>query len=139
MTITTTNKAKWYVIRVAGNKEKSMSEKIKTEIRIHNLEKNVFNIIVPTEKNYSMKAGKKVIKESILYPSYVLIETDNISEIKNILKGYAGVSGFIGDRSGNPAPITTTEVNRMIGRIEESEERIKESTFIVGESIKIID
>lgn len=136
-----TANAKWYVIRVAGNKEKSMAEKIKSELAATGLDKNVNNIIVPIEKKFIMKEGKKTIREVILYPSYVLIETDNISEVKNMLKGFSGVSGFISDRAGSPQPLTKADVNAMIGKIEELEEIETKglSPFIIGESVKIID
>lgn len=132
---------KWYVIRVAGNKEKSMSDKIRSELSVNKLQNSVHNIIVPVEKKFIMKNGKKVARETILYPGYVLIETDRISEVKNVLKGFSGVAGFIGDRAGNPAPLTQGEVDRMIGKIEELEE-IEESgeiPFIIGEMVKILD
>ncbi len=136
-----TANAKWYVIRVAGNKEKSMAEKIKSELAATGLEKNVSNIIVPIEKKFIMKDGKKITKEVILYPSYVLIETDNISEIKNMLKGFSGVSGFISDRAGSPQPLTKSDVQSMIGKIEELEEVEAKglSPYIVGEKVKILD
>jgi|ERR1035437_1888898 transcriptional antiterminator NusG len=133
--------SKWYVIRVAGNKEKVMSVKIRSELGFNGLEKNVHNIIVPIEKKYSIKDGKKVCREVILYPGYVLIETDSISEVKNIIRGFPGVAGFIGDRAGNPAPLTQAEVDRMIGKIEELEELAisGEAPFIIGEKVKILD
>jgi transcriptional antiterminator NusG len=136
-----TANAKWYVIRVAGNKEKSMSEKIKSELTATGLDKYVTNIIVPIEKQFLMKNGKKTMKEVILYPSYVLIETDNISEVRNMLKGLSGVSGFISDRAGNPQPLTKTDVQTMVGKLEEIEEIESNgiAPYIVGEKVKIID
>jgi transcriptional antiterminator NusG len=138
--VQTTN-SKWYVIRVAGNKEKTMSEKIRSELGFNGLEKNVHNIIVPVEKKFYMKDGKKIAREIILYPGYVLIETDRISEVKNIIRGFPGVAGFIGDRAGNPAPLTQGEVDRMIGKIEELEEAAVsgEAPFVIGEKVKILD
>lgn len=138
--MTTETKGSWYVIRVAGNKEKSMSEKIRAELKHTKLENKVYNIIVPIEKTFHLKNGKKVSKDTILFPGYVLIETDRISEIKNALKGFPGVAGFIGDRAGNPAALSRAEVDRMVGKLEELEEKSNlEAPFVVGEKVKIID
>ncbi len=136
-----TTTAKWYVIRVAGNKEKSMADKIKSELDATGLSKNVTNIIVPIDKQYVMKNGKKIAREVILYPSYILMETDNISEVKNMLRGFSGVSGFISDRAGNPQPLTSADVQIMVGKIVELEEKeiSGSSPFIVDEKVKIID
>ena len=52
---------KWYVIRVAGNKEKSMSDKIRSELSVNKLHNSVHNIIVPVVKrrNYGVAGRKK--------------------------------------------------------------------------------
>ncbi len=132
---------KWYVIRVAGNKERSLAEKIRSEVIANGFEKNVYDIVVPVEKKFSMRNGKKVSREVVLYPSYVLINTDNINEIKNMLKGIMYISGIISDRSGNPTSLTQSDANTMLGKIEELKESaiIATSAYIIGEKVKIVD
>ena len=75
---------KWYVIRVAGGKEKKAKEYIESEIKALGLDNYVAQILIPTEKIYQVRNGKKVSKESIFFPGYVLIETSSLSRMRKI-------------------------------------------------------
>ena len=136
------NVKKWYVIRAIGGKEKKVKEYIESEIRRLKLEDFITQILIPTEKVYQIRNGKKVSKERVFYPGYVLVEATLVGEIPHILKDIPNVIGFLGDpKTGDPIPLRQSEANRILGRVDEladSDEEIN-VPFFVGESVKVID
>jgi len=136
------NVKKWYVLRAIGGKEKKVKEYIDNEIKRLNLADLIAQVLIPTEKVYQIRNGKKVSKERIFYPGYVLIEAVLVGEIQHILKDIPNVIGFLGDpKTGEPIPLRQSEANRILGRVDEladSDEEIN-VPFFVGETVKVID
>lgn len=133
---------KWYVVRTIGGKEKKVKEYIENEISILNLQDYVSQVLIPTEKVYQLRKGKKISKERNFFPGYVLIEAALVGEIPHIIKNITNVIGFLGtEKGGDPTPMRLSEVNRILGRVDEIAEKSEEITvpFFVGEPVKVID
>ncbi len=133
---------KWYVIRAAGGKEKKAQEYIESEVKRLKLEDHISQVLIPTEKIYQVKNGKKISKERIFYPGYILIEVALTPEIQHIITSVPHVSGFLGSvKGGEPVPIRMSEINRILGRVDEQAERDEENItpYLVGETVKVID
>ena len=84
-TIERKTKSKWYVLRVATNKERSIGEKLKKESEVGDLMGKLTNVIVPIENTFILKNGKKVIKEKVKFASYIFVETPAVAELKYFL------------------------------------------------------
>ena len=111
---------KWYVLRAIVGKEKKVKEYIESEITYRNLQDYVLQVLIPTEKVYQIRNGKKISKEKNFFPGYVLIEAILDGEIPIILRDIPNVIGFLGtERGGNPVPIRQAEVNRILGKVDE--------------------
>ena len=80
-------KTNWYVVRTQSNRERSVSEKILKEVEKGELIGKVSQVLVPMDKSFYVKGGKKVKREKVLYPGYIFIETSAIGELKYFLKG----------------------------------------------------
>jgi transcriptional antiterminator NusG len=137
-TITNT---KWYVIRTATGKEKKAKELLEFEIKERGFENYVKQLVIPTEKVFHVRQGKKIATERNHYPGYILIETDPsiIGELSGLHKIVNFVVGFLGEK--NPVPLRKEEVERMLGKMDElsnSREEIVDK-FSLGESVNIID
>lgn len=133
---------KWYVLRAVGGKEKKVKEYIEAEIANLGLQDYVSQVLIPTEKVYQIRNGKKITKERISLPGYILIEAVLIGEIPHILRGITNVIGFLADTKTNePIPMRQSEVNRILGTMDEAEETLETSSvqFVVGETVKVID
>lgn len=133
---------KWYVVRSVGGKEKKVKEAIELEIKRHNLTDHVAQILIPTEKVYQVRNGKKVLKERNYLPGYVLIEAALVGEVPHVIKGINNVMGFLsGKKGGDPMPLRQAEVNRILGKVDELTENEAEVTlkFHVGEAVKVMD
>lgn len=136
------NEKKWYVLRAIGGKEKKVKEYIESEIVHHNLQDYITQVLIPTEKIYQIRNGKKVSKERNYLPGYVLIEAVLVGEVPHILKNVPNVIGFLGEeRGGIAVPMRQSEVNRILGKVDELSETDEELNvpFFVGEAVKVVD
>jgi transcriptional antiterminator NusG len=102
----------------------------------------VSQVLVPTEKVVQVKDGKKISKERVYFPGYVMIEANLTGEIPHIIKSITGVIGFLGETKGGEAvPLRLAEVNRMLGKVDElsvTTENIN-IPFSIDETVKVID
>jgi transcriptional antiterminator NusG len=133
---------KWYVVRAVSGKEKKVKEYLELEISRMKLTDYVNQVLIPTEKVFKIQNGKKVNKEKAFLPGYVLIEAALVGEVTHVIKSIPNVIGFLGtEKGGEPVPMRMSEVNRILGKVDElseSEEELK-IPFVVGESVKVID
>jgi len=132
---------KWYVLRAIGGKEKKAKEYIESEIARLGLQDYVSQVLIPTEKVYQIRNGKKVSKERSYYPGYVLIEAALVGEIPHILKNIPNVIGFLGSKGTEAIPLRLSEVKRILGTVDELAEGEEEiiNHYYVGETVKVID
>jgi transcriptional antiterminator NusG len=131
---------KWYVVRAISGKERKVKEYMESEINRLNLHDYISQVLIPTEKVYSVRKGKKISKERNYLPGYVLIEAILFGEITHIIKSIPNVIGFLGSK-GEPIPMRPAEVSRILGKVDELSDQGEEMNdpFIVGESVKVID
>jgi len=131
---------KWYVVRAISGKEKKVKEYLESEINRLGLQDYITQILIPTEKVYQVRKGKKVSKERNYFPGYVLIEAVLVGEVPHIIRNIPNVLGFLGTE-GDPSPIRPAEVNRILGKVDELAEQGEgvNVPFIVGETVKVID
>lgn len=130
----------WYVVRATSGNEKKVKQYIENEVARLQWQDYIKQVIVPTEKIYQIRKGKKISREKSYFPGYVLIEAILTGEIIHTIKGLPGVVGFLGVK-GNPIPMRPFEIRRILGKIDElmlKDEQMNEP-FIVGETVKVID
>ena len=134
-------KKRWYVVRAISGKEKKVKEYLELEISRLKLDDFVGQILIPTEKVFQIRNGKKVSKEKAYLPGYVLVEAALVGEIPHVIKGIPNVIGFLGsEKGGDPVPMRLA-VNRILGKVDELSETEEEMKipFVIGESVKVID
>ncbi len=128
----------WYVLRAISGKETKVKEILDAEIKNTDLGRYVFQVLIPTEKTYVVRNGKKVMKERTLYSGYVFVEAILSGEVIHHLRNTTNVIDFLGGKSNRPEPLRPSEVNRMLGaadEMQESDESIVD--YCVGESVKV--
>ncbi len=136
----------WYVVRAIGGKEGKVKELLEAEIRRSHLEEYISQVLIPTEKVYTIRNGKKVSKEKVSYLGYVLVEAHLKEQIPYIIRNIPNVLGFLGDtkedsRKMIATPLRPQEVSRILGRVDELSESDEEQEipFVVGETVKVTD
>ena len=132
---------KWYVLRAIGGKENRVKEYIESEIANLTMQEYVTQVLIPTEKVYQIRNGKKISRERNFFPGYVMIEAALVGEVMHVLKSVPNVIGFLADRDNNPTPMRESEVNRMLGKVDELSETTEElsNPFFEGEAVKVTD
>lgn len=135
-------KKRWYVIRAISGKEKKVKELLELEIERNKLTDYVEQVLIPTEKVYQIRNGKKLSKEKAYLPGYVLIECALVGEVEHVIKSMNNVIGFLGgEKGGDPLPMRQSEVNRILGKVDELADSDAEMDipYVVGESVKVTD
>lgn len=133
---------KWYVVRAVSGQENKVKNYIETEINRLGMGDYISQVLVPTEKVVQVRDGKKISKDRVYFPGYVMIEANLTGEIPHIIKSITGVIGFLGETKGGDAvPLRLSEVNRMLGKVDELSVKTDNVSipFTVGETIKVID
>ncbi len=134
---------KWYVVRAVSGQENKIKAYIENEISRLGMDNFVEQILVPQEKVVQIRNGKKVTKDKTYFPGYIMIKANLAGEIPHIIKSVTNVIGFLGEtKGGEPIPMRQSEVNRMLGKVDELS--LQDETdiiipFIHGENVKVID
>src|SRR5680860_855238 len=133
---------KWYVIRAVSGQENKVKDYIEKEVAHHGLEDFIGEVLVPTEKVIQIRNGKKISKERVYFPGYIMVLANLGGEIPHLIKTINGVIGFLGEtKGGDPVPLRRAEVNRMLGKVDELSIQADNVVipFDIGETIKVID
>ncbi len=140
--MTDNNVKKWYVVRAVSGQENKVKAYIETEINRLNIGDYISQVLVPTEKIVTVKEGKKIVKDKVYFPGYIMIEANLAGEIPHIIKSITSVIGFLGEvKGGDPVPLRMSEVNRMLGKVDELAVKTDSHAipFTINETIKVID
>ena len=131
---------KWYVVRTFSGHENKVKGLIDAELKDNDqLKAKIQDVLVPTEKVFEVKDGKKKTKNKNFFPGYILVQADLDNQVKDFILNTPSVMGFLGTGK-NPNPLQPDEVKRIVGRLtqDQNSERM-ETIFRVGDFVKITD
>ncbi len=142
MAETSKNQKRWYALRTISGKEQKVKELLEAEIKNSDLGLFVSQVLLPTEKVYTTRAGKKVMKEKTRMPGYIFVEAVLTGEIEYELRNTTNIIDFVRNRENppQPQPVREAEINRMLGAADSVAEGVDEvvNDYIVGEAVKVI-
>ncbi len=138
---------KWYVLRAAGGKEKKAKEYLEKEVERFGISDLVSQVLVPCEKVYKIRDGKRTFTERPLYPCYVLIEAELTGELQYIIRNEVPhMSGFLTEKGSEgdekvPVPLRDSEIKRILGEQDEIVDAEGETIvdYKAGDAVKITD
>ncbi|AWU43621.1 transcription termination/antitermination factor NusG [Blattabacterium sp. (Cryptocercus kyebangensis)] len=133
---------KWYVLKTISGQENKVKLYIENEVINNGFKECIGKVLVPIEKVIQMRRGKKIHREKVHYPGYVMIETNLELEAVHAIKNVPGVINFLSEgRGGSAIPMRKEEVNKMLGKMDQLSESYENISipFIIGETIKVID
>ncbi len=131
---------RWYVVRTFSGHENKVKTLLEAGLNDHeHLRAKIMDILVPMEKVFEVKDGKKKSKTKNFFPGYILINADLDNQVKDFVLSTQSVMGFLGT-GNNPNPLQPEEVRRIVGRLSQdsSTERL-ETIFRSGDLVKIVD
>ena len=139
---------KWYVLRAVSGQENKVKSYLDTEIMRRKLDEFIPQVLIPKEKVLKVsKDNKKKTIEKAYFPGYILISADlSHGEALHTITSIPGVLGFLGNAQAGmtskvPVPLRQSEVNRILGVMDENvhSEAKLETPYLKGETIKVID
>ena len=126
--------------------EKRLSPYLETEIDRSKLTESIPQVLIPSEKVYEMRNGKKKMREKNFFPGLCVdFGRPRSSGSAPYRHQHPGVIGFLGNNGSgatkDPVPLRQSEVNRILGKVDEVDEvgEKLERPFIRGESVKVMD
>ena len=132
---------KWYVLKAVSGKEAKVKEYLEALMRNNkNLADHVGQVLLPTEKYAQIRNGKRVVKEKLFLPGYVIVEASLDNEITHTLRFIPNVLGFLGGMD-NPSPVRQADINRILGTAEDTAIRTEEALvpYSLDEAVKVTD
>ena len=130
---------RWYVLRTYSGHEAKVKTYLETEIARIGLQEKISNVLIPSEKVFEIKDGKKKSRFKNFFPGYILVEAVLDKESSHLILEAPSVMGFVPDKN-NPAPLQPEEVRRLIGKMEQKEEtQLRDVPFHVGEPVKVTE
>jgi len=98
--------------------ENKVKAYIENEVAQAGLGEKVTSVIVPSEKVFEVKDGKKKSKTRTFFPGYILVEALLDKTTTHMILNTPSVISFVGPKNA-PAPLQASEIRRLIGKIEE--------------------
>jgi transcriptional antiterminator NusG len=136
--VSTTDK-RWYVVRTYSGHENKVKAYLENEVNQAGLGERISSVIVPSEKVFEVKDGKKKSKTRTFFPGYILVEAVLDKATQHLILNTPSVISFVGPKNA-PAALQPSEVRRLIGKIEERKDvEVIEVPFRLGEAVKVID
>lgn len=131
---------RWYVIQAQTLFEDVVVRGLNERIARAGLQDSFGRILVPTEEVVEMRSGQKRTTARKFFPGYVLVEMEMNDATWHLVRSTPKVSGFIGGTSDKPSPITEKEVETILQRLLDSEDKPRPKTlFEIGEVIRVTE
>jgi|SRR5690625_190191 len=134
----------WYVVRCFSSHEKKVKKYLEREIQEQGLEDKIREILIPTETIVEIRAGKKRTREKNFFPGYILVEAAYDEEVNNFIQSAPSSLGFLkaGKNDRHPTPLKKSEVDRILGRVHDSQMMEKggvvDIPYSEGDLVKVI-
>jgi transcription termination/antitermination protein NusG len=127
---------RWYAVNTYSGHEKKVKQNLEHRVVSMGTQRNVRQIVIPTEQVSEMKDGQRIQTEKRTMPGYVLVNMELNEHTWDVVKGTPGVTGFVGPQN-KPVPLSQTEVDRLLKR-EAAERPRTRAQFSIGESVKVV-
>lgn len=134
---------KWYAVRIISGHENKVKAFLDNEIRTEKLEEKINNVLIPLEKVFEVKNGKKKIKLKNFLPGYILIEADLDDKIRDFVSKTPSIINMVGSKSVKgkrlePIPLRPAEVKRIKSILNDEADEKKLDVYLnVGDPVKV--
>ena len=127
--------ARWYVAHTYSGYENAVKTTIEKFVANRHLEDMILDIQIPMEKVTEINdAGEAKEVERKVFPGYVLVKMVMTDDTWHLVRNVRGVTGFVGEASNKPIPLTEEEVLAL--GMEKREIVVK---YNVGDHVRITD
>ena len=139
-TTTEVSKKRWYVLQAFSGFENRVAVTLREYIKLHKMEDQFGEVLVPTEEIIENVGGKRRKTERKFFPGYVLVEMEMNDYTWQLVRSVPRVMGFIGGTADKPAPISRKEADRILNRVQETAEKPRHrNEYFPGESVSVTE
>lgn len=131
------DRAKWFVVHTTSGHEVRVAETLRQRVETMGLEKNVFELLVPTQDRVIIRGGKKATIKEKIFPGYMLVKMIMDDPTWLAVRTTPGITGFVG-AGKQPTPLSELEVSNIQKFVSTPAKRFK-TRFTKGEAVKITD
>mmetsp|Transcript_11996 Transcript_11996/g.24416 ORF Transcript_11996/g.24416 Transcript_11996/m.24416 type:complete len:337 (-) Transcript_11996:3317-4327(-) len=143
---------RWYIVQVRPAFEETVRVGLTNMVaNLPSIGKKIPDIVNPMKKQAKYtKGGKLLMKDTRIFPGYLLIRSFLDEEVYNALKSMSYVQGFVGDpnqenknskkkKYRRPEPLSESEVRRIFDSISEAEltKPTTEISFKPGDLVRV--
>jgi len=134
---------KWYAVRIISGHENKVKAYLDSQIKQEGLENKIKNVLIPLEKIFEVKNGKKKVKYKNFLPGYVLVEADLDDKIRSFISQAPSILNMVGAKSVSgkrlePIPLRGAEVKRIKAILNEENQAEKiDFKLSVGDPVKV--
>jgi transcription termination/antitermination protein NusG len=129
---------RWFVVHAYSGMEKAVERNLRERIDRAGMQERFGRILVPTEDVVELKNGKKSVTERRFFPGYVFVEMEMADDTWHLVKHTSKVTGFVGGARNRPAPISESEVMKIVNQMQEGVDKPKPKVeWTVGELVRV--
>ena len=129
---------RWYVVHAYSGMEKAVERNIQERITRSGMQSKFGRILVPMEEVVEVRNGQKRTTERKFFPGYVLVEMVMDDDTWHLVKHTNKVTGFVGGAKNRPAPISESEVMKIVNQMQEGTDKPRHKVeFVVGEFVRV--
>ena len=132
---------RWYVVHTYSGYEKKVTDNLARLVVNRDLEEKIYEVVIPMEKVFDFKGGRKVEVEKKVFPGYILVRADLDDEAWAAIRTTPGVTGFVGAGSA-PTPLSRREVESILhvevaGEPERPKRTRPEHLYQTNETVRV--
>ena len=132
---------RWYAVQTYSGHENKVQKLIQRRIEEEPGEleqKEIRNVLVPTQDVVEIRNGKRVSVTRRLYPGYVLVSMVMNERTLHTVNNIQGVIKFVGSGKA-PQPLREDEINKILGVEVEEEKAVREEIpFHIGQVVEVM-
>jgi len=135
------SETRWYAIQTYSGHENKVQKLIQRKIEEEPgtpEERQIRDVLVPTQEVVEIRNGKRVTVTKRLYPGYALVSMVMNERTLHAINNIQGVIKFVGSGKA-PQPLRDEEINKILGvKVEEEDEGREEIPFHVGQVVEVV-
>ncbi len=126
----------WYILKVQVNRENSICDALLRRVKVAGLDRYFGEILVPTEdiREFSKNGKQRIVKRK-LYPGYIVVHMSINDDSWFLVRETPGIGDFTG-AAGKPAPLSPTEIDRIVASSKPETVKSSEETVKIGIKFK---
>lgn len=135
---------RWYAVRIISGHENKVKLYLDSQIKTEKLEDKIRNVLIPLEKVFEVKNGKKKVKMKNFLPGYILIEVNIDDKIRSFISQAPSIINMVGSKSVKGkkldlAPLRPAEVKRIKAILNDENQDDKIDFHLApGDPVKVI-